>query len=307
MDIQQAGKVVSGAVTGLGEIVQLGKESPDAREAGRYAAKSLKIVAQTVHTVLLPLAAANYGAQRFERYMRTKFGDELGERLSAVPPDDITEPRPVVAGPVLDALVYAHEEDDLRGLYLSLLATAMDARNSSSAHPGFTDVLKQLDALEVPYLREVLTAGIGSWPVVRFERTIADTKGALIVLNHVLDWRDGVHSAFNPMTAAYVDNWIRLGLIEVSYSTYLTADTAYNWVESRVDYLNYKETFEATEGVTLSYERGVVRLTEWGKGFAKAIGLSEVPAGASTQVLGDWSPSVTETRTGVVTVTESSP
>ena len=280
-------KMLDVASSALGEVVKLAKDSPDAREAGTYAARSLKIVAQTVHTVLLPLAAANYGFQRFADYMKHRFAPELDERLQAVPEEVIVPPRAVLAGPVLDSLVYAHEDDELRRLYLSLLAAGMDGRAAASAHPAFVEVLKQIDADEIGYLRAVLTEQ-NHWPIARVRIRYSD--GAKIdAYRHVLDWREASAPLSPAMGAAYVENWQRLGLIEVSYATYLSAQDAYSWVASRPEMQQVEgEVSSLAPGNTVEEGRGTLDVTEWGRLFATTVRLADAPKDARVRELFDW-------------------
>lgn len=275
----------------FGELVKLGKESPEAREAGAYAAKSAKIIMQTVHTVLLPLAAANYGAQKFADYMRTKFGPELAERLDSVPEENIIEPRAVVAGPALDALVYAHEDDDLRRLYLSLLASAMDSRVAEATHPAFIELLRQIDSNEIGYLREVFRGGLVRMPIARIRLASKDQTGSIDAAVHVLDWREAGEAVAPPRVATYVDNWVRLGLVEVMYDTYLVAPGAYEWIEERPE---FKATMREIDENGWTSERevdpghGILRITDLGSEFARAVRIDDAPDDAVRRELGNW-------------------
>ncbi|MFB7251729.1 DUF4393 domain-containing protein [Microbacterium sp. NPDC056234] len=287
MSEQPPEKALATTVGALGEVIKLGKESPDAREAGVYAAKSLKIITQTVHTVLLPLAAANYGATRFADYMKRRFEGELAERLDVVPDEDIISPRAVVAGPVLDALVYAHDETELRRLYLSLLASAMDSRSSLGAHPAFVDVLRQLDATEVVFLRGVFADKEYIAPIARVKIKAESGEGASEEATHILDWRDDDGKALVPdRIATYVDNWIRLGLVEVMYDAYLTAAGVYGWVNTRPEYQEVQARAERPEAI--EFDKGVIRATNFGRQFAQAVRIDDAPAESVRAGMGDW-------------------
>jgi hypothetical protein len=57
------------AVTIAKGVLDMAKENPDAQRAGRSFAKSLAVVAETVQTELLPLAAMNYGRSRSKMHV----------------------------------------------------------------------------------------------------------------------------------------------------------------------------------------------------------------------------------------------
>ena len=294
MGIDESGKALASSTSALVEVVKIAKESPDARAAGTYAAKSLKIITQTVHTVLLPLAAANYGAARFENYIRERFQPELQERLADVPADAIQAPRAAVAGPTLDALVYAHEDDELRRMYLSLLASAMDARVSAAAHPAFVEVLRQIDSDEISYLRAVIGPAMACAPVMRLNVISEDGEGRSVVLTHLLDWQQGeephVPSNLRRM-AAYIENWVRLGLIEVDYDLQLLEPGIYDWGARRPEFELLTARLESRGGYPTDLEAapGVLTVTNWGREFARAVRIEDAPPGSALRELKVWS------------------
>ena len=69
-----------------------------------------------------------------------------------------------------------------------------------------------------------------------------------------------------------VDNWLRLGLVEVDYGKQLIGVDAYAWVEKRPEYFNLRSQREDDKNI-LSFGRGVIGRTALGLQFAKAAGL----------------------------------
>ena len=91
---------------------------------------------------------------------------------------------------------------------------------------------------------------------------------------HLMDLRDmeTMKCVENPNQPAMVDNWLRLGLIEVRYDEWLIGDTAYSWVEERPEYQRAKLQYEI-DGATVSYQRGRIGRTAFGFKFGAAVGL----------------------------------
>jgi hypothetical protein len=56
------------------------------------------------------------------------------------------EPKPMIAGPTIDAMKYCGSKPHLRDLFANLPATAMDARTAENVHPAFVEIIKQLSA-----------------------------------------------------------------------------------------------------------------------------------------------------------------
>ncbi|MEX0160638.1 MULTISPECIES: DUF4393 domain-containing protein [unclassified Microbacterium] len=264
------------------EILAVVKESPDARAAGGELAKALHTVAKFANNLLLPLAAANWGVEKFRNYMSTKFQPELAKHVSAIPEEHLIAPRAVVAGPIMDALVYAHEDDELRQLYLSLLARAMDGRSPEVAHPAFVEVLKQIDTTEVGFLRAVIAGDDPSWPIVELVQPGASEGTHNLVVTDLMDWLvEGVPTA-TPQARAYLRNWSRLGLVEINYLSALARPGAYSWIVRRPEYL----LTEVTGGLSVS--KGIVRRTAWGEAFVDAVGINDVSRSGPVAEIGDW-------------------
>jgi hypothetical protein len=78
-----------------------------------------------------------------------------------------------------------------------------------------------------------------------------------------------------------VDNWIRLGLVEVDYLSHITDLGSYSWIEENPAYIRAKQMHK-TEGESIIYGRGVLEITELGKQFARAVGLQSPNLSAPT-------------------------
>ena len=158
-------------------------------------------------------------------------------------------------------------------MYLSLIATSMDRRTSQSAHPAFVEIIKQLDGNEAKLLGRLLQVP-GAVPIVQIRSTTVGQSGWQVKANHVMGLTnvETKQPTIEPGLAAMVDNWVRLGLIEVHYDQFLEGVDAYAWVEERPEFKLLKAT-EENDQVKLSYERGHAGRTDFGRMFAEAVGL----------------------------------
>lgn len=260
---------ISDAVGGIGAVIKLGATNPQMRKAGSNLAYSLDVLTSVIKTALMPLAVVNARAQDF---FATKFPELLAEKLVDVPVENLETPKPSVAGPVLQGLNYSHEEPPLRELYLGLLATAMDSRISSSAHPAFAEVIAALSAEEVPVLDVVVRQR-----QVTLARLRVETEGAegwRVVRHNLGPWRQDGEQLVDPMLPAYIDNWARLGLIQIDYMTFTVGETAYEWVTERPEYK--EEESRLGPGESLAFDKGIGAITEFGKAFARAVGILDL-------------------------------
>lgn len=254
------------AVKGAVELVKAGAANPSMRKSGENLAFGLEVVTGIVKTALLPLAVVNARAKDF---FEAKFPEELSNRLKDVPPESIVSPKPSLAGPALQGLGYSHEEIPLRDLYLNLLAKSMDGREPTAAHPGFAEVISALSAEEVGALQVLLK--FEQLGLAQIRASFLDGTGFVVLLRHLAPFLAGEGTPYlNPLTPAYIDNWVRLGLADASYADHLVSPDAYAWVADRPEYQNSEVT--EPDKMELVFEKGLLRLTAFGKAFAHAVG-----------------------------------
>jgi len=254
----------------LGEIMRMAGDDPKAKAAAAELGQTALTLTKAVNNALLPLAAVNFGIEKARAYFSTKFHDDLAEKAKDIPPEELVEPKPSLAGPALQGLAFTHEERELREMFLNLLAAAMDKRRAGQAHPAFVEVIKQLTGDEAILLRGILT-----WPDFRpiAELRIEDKAGGgfEVLTRHVMDLKANGSPVVVPGLQAMLENWIRLGLIDVDYSISLAGATPYAYLAQRPEYLNPSIVPDTTR--RLEWQHGAIRVTDFGKLFAKAIGV----------------------------------
>lgn len=259
----------------VGEIIKAAGDSPQAKEAAGNLGQTAVILTKTINNALLPLAAINFAFDKARAYFNGRFQQDLSEKAAKIPQESIVEPKASIAGPTLQGLAFTHEEKSLREMYLSLLATAMDRRVADTAHPAFVEIVKQLDAEDADLIRGVLQSA-SPVAIAQVRLTTVGEAGFHVVANHLVNLRNGVDNAAasveNPRLPTLIDNWSRLGLIEVDYAQHLTDDAAYSWVEQRPEYIRLKQERE-TEKSKLTFQKGTMTRTSLGVRFASAVGL----------------------------------
>lgn len=265
-------KVVKATGGALTELIKIGADNPDARAAGAQLAKAALTVTTAINNGLAPLAAVNFAIKKFYDYFETRFNSDLSEKLKDVPNRSIVAPKASIAGPALQGLAFSFEEPDLKELYLSLLASAMDARVSDDAHPAFVEIIRQLTSEEARLLRIIL-ATPNSIPVVEFRLAMPQpTPGYRTLLRHVIPLADEENPSENPRISAMVDNWIRLGLVMVDYSKWVVGEDQYAWVESTPEPVRLRSQHE-TEANKVTVQQGILGRTAFGLQFATAVGI----------------------------------
>lgn len=274
--MQEEVKTAREALGAISDLVKVAADDPHAKEAARNLGQAAVTIARTINTALLPLAAVNFAFEKARKYFSGEFQRDLVDRTKDIPLESICDPRPVIAGPALQGLAFTHEEPPLKIMYLNLLATAMDARRASSAHPAFVEMIKQLDGPEAILLSGVLKYQ-GAIPIIQIRSSSPLETGWILRRNHILDLADDAtqQPIVEPRIGEMVDNWIRLGLVEVRYDLWLTRANAYSWVSGRPEFQQCKTELEDAE-VNLFHQQGFIKRTDLGIAFAKAVSIDNV-------------------------------
>jgi Abortive infection alpha len=218
--------ILPGAIAATTDLIKAAGKDPNARAAGAELGKAAHTIAKTINVALLPFAALNYGVDKARGYFESRFQPDLKAKLADIPPEDVTEPRPALAGPIMQGLAFGHEDDALREMYLHLLASAMNKRTASLAHPAFVEIIKQLSAEEAGMLCGALAPPSDKEIVqgrLNLKQDPFPLAGYIVLLNHLMAMGD--RETRKPREVAnlpiMVDNWIRLGLVEITYDRQL--------------------------------------------------------------------------------------
>lgn len=269
---------VKGARDGIalvGEIIKAAGDNPQVKEAGANLGQTALTLTKTINNALIPLAVLNFAIDKARVYFTENFQNDLSAKAAAIPVECIAEPKASIAGPALQGLAFSHEEPNLKDMYLSLLATAMDDRNAPDAHPAFVEIIKQLNSEEARLLRDILhSTDLLAIVIVEIRSTAVGGTAWSVLQTHMLNLtnRTSGEPVEDPRLAAMVDNWVRLGLVRVDYTTYLSDVNAYGWVEGRPEYQRFRQQIER-ENVRLTFEKGTLHRTSFGAQFARVVGL----------------------------------
>lgn len=266
-------KVAKESVSIVAEVLKAAGDNPEVKEAAGNLGQTAVTLTKTINNVLVPLAAINFAFDKARAYFSGKFQRDIAEKAQAIPPEHVVEPKASIAGPTLQGLAFTHEEPNLKEMYLNLLATSMDGRSASLAHPAFVEIIKQLDSEDARLVRGALQSPT-PLPIVQIRRKLKDGAGYNLLVQHLLDLRNSTtgEPVEDPQLPAMIDNWIRLGLVDVSYDTHLTDAARYSWADRRPEFMRLSQEPQP-DGAKVEYKKGIMQRTELGKRFARSIGL----------------------------------
>ena len=252
------------AVTGLVKEVPVYEDAiqPFAKETG----KALQTVGRTVNAALLPIRGLVWGIEKIEEFVQTK----VSKKLADIPVENICTPDPAVAGPALESLRYTGHKESLSELYANLLASAMDKETARTAHSGFVEIIRNLSSDEARLLEYIIRNEVA--PIVDIKRVLVENGGE--IRTHELISTLGVDAGceHRDLTASYLINLERLGLIEIPRDSFLTKPGAYDriindpTVKAVIDQLNKYGGGNSKGDFNKYYARGTV----FGKQFSQA-------------------------------------
>jgi hypothetical protein len=260
--------------TGEKELLQeLASDSPAMKAAAETYARRVAVKQSVLLKVYEPLARF-LGVSR--AYFDSDFHADMAMKLTDIPDEHLGTPSPSVAIPAMQGLGYSVDEPDLKEMYLNLLATATDTRVKDDAHPSFAEIIKQLSPREAPFLLDALRRRL--MPVVRLcRRSEAVIGGETTAANHLVYLVDATtgEPADEPSHPVWVDNWIRLGLVDVDYARELADDSHYDWVQASPVYVRLAKT-DPRGKESLIIHKGIVHVTDFGGRFLRAVSFDGV-------------------------------
>lgn len=251
------------AVTGLVKEVPVYEDAiqPVAKEAG----KALQTVGRTVNAALLPVRGLVWGIEKIEEFVQNK----VTKKLSNTPVENICPPDPAVAGPALESLRYTGHKESLSELYANLLASAMDKETAKTAHPGFVEIIRNMSADEARLLEYIIRNDVA--PIVDIKKVLPKQGGAIKVSELVSTLGHDAGLEHRDLSASYLINLERLGLIEIPRDGHLTKPDAYDRiindgsVQAILNQLN-----QGGEEYKGDFDKYYARATVFGRQFGNA-------------------------------------
>jgi Abortive infection alpha len=251
-------------------LLRLGETTPPMKAAAYTRAVRIAAVERAKLQIRKPFLLM-FGVPH--EWLKNEFWQEFADKTADIPDEHFITPAPGVAVPALQGLSYTFEEPNLKDMFLSLLATASDDRRAGQAHPAFAEIIKQLSPDEAQVLNAVLGSG-RQHPIARLVDKPVDLIGSpaenfTVLVPHLLNLaRRSGELVEEPRMSMWVDNWIRLGLVEIAYDEYVSGENRYDWVKSRPEYVSLSTSGKFD---MVDFIKGVLRPNSLGKQFFSAV------------------------------------
>ncbi|MBT3534761.1 MAG: DUF4393 domain-containing protein [Rhodospirillaceae bacterium] len=250
------------AATGLVKAVPIYQDAiqPAAKELGR----SLETVTKAVNVALAPVTGLIWGYEKIKDFV----DNLVSEKLQNVPEENIITPPPHIAGPALESLRYSGNIEELREMYANLIASSMDKNTTNDVHPAYNEIIKQITSKEALLLSAFKTNI--QLPII----TVVDQDNSgddnLFPCTYFTNLPEMLGLDNNDMVPTFIDNMIRLGVLEVPHDAIATnAESIYEELENHPFIVELRNSIDATDGRQSNIVKKTALITSLGKNFVQ--------------------------------------
>lgn len=189
------------------------------------------------------------------------------EKAEKIPEEKLTEPEPYVAIPTVQQLSYCYDSEELREMYANLLVSSMNIDTKQAVHPSFVDIIKQLSPMDAKVL-EAMKQVQSVIPVVTVRLNFKESKSFNELL---IDYSIDLFQLFGDTSilSASLQNLDRLGIIKIRYDQMVKPDERYNAFYEDAVYKKLMTSFGSKENTDITFSKGLIELTEFGKTFCQ--------------------------------------
>lgn len=203
-----------------------------------------------------------------------KFKEEVEAKCKSVPENELKEPDTQIAGLALEKSKFCVENETLRSMFSSLIASSMRKDKENIMHQSYAEIITQMSSDDAKALLSFENSE--GMPIQNF-RLIID-NGYLSLFENVWKLCHSIEEL--EQCRITIDSLSRLGLVNISYSEAFKQDEQYDelsnseicrvlnaYVDSK--YKFYLDT-QAKEHRIVKL-KGVVSLTGFGKNFLSCV------------------------------------
>lgn len=196
--------------------------------------------------------------------------EAIAAKVQAIPQEKLVEPEPYVAIPAIQQISYCQNSEELRDMYANLLTASMSADTKWLVHPSFVDIIKQLTPDEAKYLKALPNQIIILHPLIDVNFSIGNkSRGTHPFISNFTDYN--IDKLEHPeQICSYIDNLVRLNLIEIPAVQQITDETRYQPLE---EHPLIQNSIKAQTDVRFIYHyiHKLFRLTNLGVNFKKVV------------------------------------
>ncbi len=258
------------AAVALTKAVPIYKDAvqPLARETG----KALGTIGKAVNVALSPISAAVWGYEKISDFIENKVTD----KLEKVPEERISTPPLNIAGPAVEALKFTGHDETLQDLFANLIANSLDSKTVLEAHPSFVDIIKNISSDEGLILKLFATSQqfpMVQFPMVDIKLNIKSDGSFKVICRNFSKIGDLANCKHVQLTANYIDNLCRLGILEIPEGI-INNKKEYENLTSDPQIVKLQKQLENKEDLSkncsIGFNEKYIGVTDMGKQFINA-------------------------------------
>ena len=254
----------------------LNSDNPDLNEAGKIEArlrrkdaenkeKVRNIVPSIIHKIKGGKALKDI-SENFNELPKSRKDSIANKSLRLAECDKKIEISSIPAfADSIERLHYLEDEPNLAELFEELLISTIDVSQKEHNHPAYVEVLKQINNQEAKNLKLIFQDCNKKLAIANINLIVDEEENYVDYKKYLLP------PPYTDISQKELENWERLKLINIKTDEHLTDDLAYKYVEDNITEINKK----LTSPKKLKLKKGVLSFTEFGKNFAKAVGIIE--------------------------------
>ncbi|MGG2096481.1 DUF4393 domain-containing protein [Acinetobacter haemolyticus] len=232
---------------------------------------ALATVIGLLNTCLSPIKFLNTKTE----LNRQKNLDKLAERFSEIPQEEILEAPPEIAVPIAEKLVYVSNEE-LRDMYIELLAKASTKSLNENAHPSFVNIINNLCPDEALIIKILFSKA--DIPFIEVNLIDINDDTFININPYLTEFEMDSNLIFKNNSASYLSNLTGLGIIHIRHEYVVIDENTYESLEKYTSklYEDYLSELDEMESQTyadkeLELKRSKFDITPFGQLFINAV------------------------------------
>ena len=252
-------EITSNVISEIGKEVYKDAISPSMKTIGKTAEGLVKFL-------LSPIRGLIWCWDKIENAVESG----ITKRLEGKTEEELTSPDPRIAVPAIQALTYSAQENEIREMFLNLLANDMQKDKKSLVHPTYVEIIKSMSPLDA-HLLKILSLKMNGYIKLVNPKVSPKKNSGQIYSNATPDWFLGFtisdYSIFDISSSLL--HLQKFGLIDLMYDR--TAGTEeYAQIEDspllQPILAHYKNS---NPEAILTFTHSVLNVNDYGKSFIK--------------------------------------
>lgn len=200
-----------------------------------------------------------------------KFSNEIDQGINGIPQEDRDSSKFGLVIKAMEEARYQLDEDDIRKMYVNLIASTVDSRKNNSITPRFVTVISQFGKQDAQFL-DILYSQQNQQLIYEYRRAVSKDNSGVTITHGLFKLDNG---DLNSNYDLSVDTLSSLGVIKELEKDELASShyrQKYHSIENALKDPTYiKPEFISAKNISSDIVRGHIMLTEFGKKLCQCI------------------------------------